>query len=58
MYKKAYYPTANDTNEYKEMLAWGGYIVRKMATMLFPEGIEVDGNTQDCISQTQTLLQQ
>jgi hypothetical protein len=58
VYKKAYYPTANDTNEYMEMLAQGGYIVGKMATMLFPEGIEVDGNTQDCISQTQTLLQQ
>lgn len=58
VYKKAYYPTANDTNEYMEMLAQGGYIVGKMATMLFPEGIEVEGNTQDCIAQTQTLLQQ
>jgi hypothetical protein len=58
VYKKAYYPTANDTNEYMEMLAQGGYIVGKMATMLFPDGIEVEGNTQDCIAQTQTLLQQ
>ena len=58
VYKKAYYPTANDTNEYMEMLAQGGYIVGKMATMLFPDGIEIDGNTQDCITQTQTLLQQ
>ncbi len=58
VYKKAYYPTANDTNEYMEMLAQGGYIVGKMATMLFPMGIEVKGNTQNCISQTQTLLQQ
>lgn len=58
VYKKAYYPTANDTNEYMEMLAQGGYIVGKMATMLYPDGIEVEGNTQDCIAQTQTLLQQ
>jgi len=58
VYKKAFYPTANDTNEYMEMLAQGGYIVGKMATMLFPEGIEVEGNTQDCIAKTQNLLQQ
>ena len=58
IYKKLHYPTANDTNEYMEMLANGGYIVGKMATMLFPEGIEIEGNIQDCISQTQTLLQQ
>lgn len=58
VYKKAYYPTANDTNEYMEMLVQGGYVVGKMATMLFSEGIEVEGNTQDCIAQTQNLLQQ
>jgi len=57
VYKKGNYPTANDTNEYMEMLAQGGYIVGKMATMLFPNGIEICGNTQDCIAQTQTLLQ-
>lgn len=56
MYKKAYYPTANDTNEYMETLAQGGYIVGKIATLLFPEGIEIDGNTQDCIKQTNVLL--
>ncbi len=55
-YKKAYYPTANDANEYMEMLSQGGYIVGKMATLLFPNGIEIAGNTQDCIAQTQTLL--
>jgi hypothetical protein len=58
IYKKANYPTANDTNEYMEMLAQGGYIVGKMATMLFPDGIEIEGNTQDCIKLTHTLLQQ
>ncbi len=50
-YKKAYYPTANDANEYMEMLSQGGYIVGKMATLLFPNGIEIAGNTQDCIAQ-------
>jgi len=56
VYKKAGYPTANDTNEYMEMLAQGGYVVGKMATLLYPEGIEVEGNTNDCIEQTQKLL--
>lgn len=58
VYKKANYPTANDTNEYMEMLAQGGYVVGKMATLLFSDGIEIEGNTQDCIEKTQTLLQQ
>lgn len=58
VYKKAFYPTANDTNEYMEMLAQGGYIVGKMATLLFPNGIEIKGNTQECIDKTQSLLQQ
>jgi hypothetical protein len=58
VYKKAYYPTANDANEYMEMLAQGGYIVGKMATMLFPNGIEIEGNTQDCIKLTDDLLKQ
>jgi hypothetical protein len=58
VYKKAFYPTANDTNEYMEMLAQGGYIVGKMATMLFPDSIEIDGKTQACIEQTNLHLQQ
>ena len=58
VYKKAYYPTANDSNEYMEMLAQGGYVIGKMATLLFPIGIEIKGNTQECIYKTQSLLQQ
>ena len=57
VYKKAGYKTANDTNEYMEMLAQGGYVVGKMATLLFPEGIEIEGNTQACLKQTSELLQ-
>ncbi len=58
VYKKAYYPTANDTNEYMQLLAQGGYVIGKMATFLYPDGIEIEGNTQDCIEQTNRLLQQ
>lgn len=57
-YKKAFYPTANDTNEYMQLLAQGGYVIGKMATLLYPEGIEIDGNTQDCIVLTNEYLQQ
>jgi len=58
VYKKAYYPTANDSNEYMKMLAQGGYIVGKMATLLYPEGIEIDGKTDQCIALTNELMQQ
>jgi hypothetical protein len=54
--KKAGYPTANDTDDYMKMLAEGGYMVGKMATLLYPEGIDIEGNTIDCIEKTQQLL--
>jgi hypothetical protein len=57
VYKKAFYPTTNDTNDYMELLAQGGYVVGKMATLLYPEGIEIDGNTQTCIDLTNQYLQ-
>ncbi len=56
VYKKNGYPTANDTNEFMEMLAKGGYIVGKMATLLFPTGIEIVGKTNDAIETTRKLL--
>jgi hypothetical protein len=57
IYKKSGYPTTNDTNEYMEMLAQGGYIVGKMATLYYEDGIEIEGFTKDCIKQTEELLQ-
>ena len=56
VYKKGLYPTANDTNEYMKILSQGGYIVGKMATLLFPDGIEIEGNTWECIQQTNELM--
>ncbi len=58
VYKKAHYPTANDTNEYMKMLAEGGYIVGKMATLLYPDGIEITGNTEESIRSTKKMLEQ
>jgi len=56
VYKKAGYPTSNDCNEYMEMLAQGGYIVGYMATLLFPEGVEIKGSTSACIALTKEYL--
>ena len=56
IYKKKHYPTSNDTNEYMEMLAQGGYVVGSMATLLFPDGIEVTGNTLETLEKTQAYL--
>jgi len=40
-YKKKDYPSLNDTNEYLKFLAQGGYMVGKLATLYYPEGIEI-----------------
>jgi nicotinate-nucleotide pyrophosphorylase (carboxylating) len=58
VYKKANYPSSNDTNEYMVMLAQGGHIVGHMATLLFPEGIEIIGSTTESVAKTQNYLKQ
>jgi Domain of unknown function(DUF2779) len=57
VYKKKGYDSSNDTDEYMLMLAQGGYIVGKMATMLFPEGIEVEGSTTESLRITSKLIE-
>jgi hypothetical protein len=57
IYKKQCYPTTNDTNEYMEMLAQGGYVVGTMATLLYPDGIEITGNTSEAVQKTLDYLQ-
>lgn len=57
IYKKQGYPTTNDTNEYMEMLAQGGYVVGTMATLLYPDGIEITGNTSEAVQKTLNYLQ-
>ncbi|MHA8103779.1 DUF2779 domain-containing protein [Aquirufa nivalisilvae] len=57
VYKKKGYTSSNDTDEYMTMLAQGGYIVGKMATLLFPEGIEVEGNTEESLRITKDLIE-
>ena len=56
VYKKKHYPTSNDTNEYMEMLAQGGYVIGKMATLMYPEGIEITGNTEEALKKTKEYM--
>jgi len=57
VYKKAGYPTANDTNEYLQMLAKGGYIVGLYAQLMYPDGIEVQGGSPEVTAaETKKLL--
>jgi hypothetical protein len=56
VYKKQGYPTTNDTNEYMEMLAKGGYVVGLMATLQYLDGVEITGSTKDAIQKTNEYL--
>ncbi len=58
VYKKKGYASSNDTDEYMTMLAQGGYIVGKMATLLYQDGIEVEGNTNDSLRITKELIEE
>ena len=56
-YKKHGYQTATDQDEYMMMLADGGYMVGKMAQLLYPDGINIDGRTDGAIERTEALLE-
>lgn len=59
IYKKAAYLTKNDSNEYLEMLAQGGYIVAKYSQLTYPEGIEITSETlEGTIEETKNLIHQ
>jgi len=59
-YKKKGYPNSADQNEYMEYLAEGGYMVGKLATLLYPEGIHVstDRDHQKSIRLTEEHLKE
>jgi len=57
LYKKRDYPTAGDSDGYMQMLSDGGYVVGKMATLLYGDGIEISADrTEDCVNQTEDWL--
>ena len=59
VYKKSFYKTKNDENEYLEMLAAGGHVVARYAQLMYPYGIEVTGSDIDAVLyRTKQLLEQ
>ena len=57
LYKKRGYPTAGDSDGYMQMLSEGGYMVGKMATLLYEDGREISAETtEDCVNQTRDWL--
>ncbi|MEE3715920.1 DUF2779 domain-containing protein [Tumidithrix elongata RA019] len=59
-YKKLHYPTTSYINNYTRMLADGGFMIGKMARLLYPSGIEikVEQDLERGLSQTKEALQQ
>lgn len=57
-YKKNGFPSADEQNEYLLLLADGGYMVGKMAQLLYEQGIEIttDKGTPEAIVKTEEYL--
>ena len=39
-YTKNQYPSLNEGNEYMEILAEGGYMIGKLAQLMYPNGVD------------------
>jgi hypothetical protein len=59
-YKKLGYPTNSHMTPYMKSLSEGGFILHKMARLLYPEGVEVGvyDSVEKAIAQTKILLSQ
>ncbi len=59
-YRKHKFPSTMDENEYLKMLAEGGYAVGKLATLLYPEGVDLGdiGDPAEAVRRTNELLAQ
>jgi hypothetical protein len=58
-YKKKGYPTSLESDDFKDYLAEGGYLVGKLATLLYPDGIPIETGRdhQKAIDLTNEYLQ-
>ena len=56
-YKRNKYPSINEENDYLSLLADGGFMIGKLAQLLYPEGIEIEGNVADSIQITEEAIQ-
>jgi hypothetical protein len=58
-YKKQHYESKHETNEYLKLLADGGFMIGKLAQLLYPNGIEIfEGRKEQqlAIEKTEKLL--
>lgn len=58
-YKKQKYPSQKDNNDYLALLADGGFMIGKLAQLLYPEGIEIEETRENqhiAIKRTDKLL--
>ncbi|MDX1920662.1 MAG: hypothetical protein SFU25_08025, partial [Candidatus Caenarcaniphilales bacterium] len=56
-YRKLNYPSTKDTNEYLQLLSEGGFMVGKMAQLMFTDGVEIEEkDLEKAIARTQELL--
>lgn len=55
-YKKNKYSSLNEENDYLSLLADGGFMIGKLAQLLFPEGYEIEGNVTDSINLTEQII--
>ncbi len=58
-YRKNKYPNLKQEDDFLKLLAEGGFMVGKMAQILFPKGIEISSlDPEEAIAQTQKYLEQ
>lgn len=55
-YKKNKYSSLNEDNDYLSLLADGGFMIGKLAQLLYPEGYEIEGNVTDSINLTEQII--
>ncbi len=55
-YKKNKYPSLNEENDYLSLLADGGFMIGKLAQLLYPEGNEIEGNVTESIQFTEAAI--
>ena len=55
-YKKNKYPSLNEENDYLSLLADGGFMIGKLAQLLYPEGFEIEGGVNDSVIATEQAI--
>jgi hypothetical protein len=55
-YKKNKYPSTNDENDYLKLLADGGFMIGKLAQLLYPDGYEIEGSVTESIPLTEQAI--